>query len=239
MSNGKPDSPGSARLLLVDDDVGLCELLCEYLGAEGFQVSTVHDASAALELSAQAPFDLVILDVMLPGGNGFDVLRGLRQRGDVPVLMLTARGEDVDRIVGLEIGADDYVPKPCNPRELVARIRAVLRRIRGPASEAGEAALRIDDLEIRGGERLVLRAGEAVELTATEFNVLVVLIGHAGQVVGKEALYEQALGRPLQAYDRSVDMHVSRLRRKLGPAPDGGERIKTVRGSGYQFLRRG
>ena len=230
---------GAASLLLVDDDIGLCELLGEYLTGEGFGVHTVHDASAALAVTQSRHFDLVILDVMLPGDNGFEVLRGLRRRGDLPVLMLTARGEDVDRIVGLEIGADDYVPKPCNPRELVARIRAVLRRARGRPGPGAGGVIGIDDLEIRPGERAVLRGGTALALTAAEFNVLLALVGHAGEVVSKDALYREALGRPLRAYDRSIDMHVSRLRRKLGPAPGGGERIKTVRGSGYQFLRRG
>ncbi|MGE0388170.1 MAG: response regulator [Gammaproteobacteria bacterium] len=224
------------RLLIIDDDVALCDLLREYLGAEGFAVQAVHDGGSALaQVRAQAP-DAIILDIMLPGRGGLDVLRDLRAETVLPVIMLTARGEDIDRIVGLELGADDYLPKPCNPRELVARVRAVLRRVNGPASGRGAApVLRVEDLEMRTAERVVVCAGRGIELTSTEFNVLEVLLRHAGAVVGKDEVSSHALGRAHGPFDRAIDMHVSRLRRKLGPRADGSLRIKTVRGTGYIY----
>ncbi|MBI4756193.1 MAG: response regulator transcription factor [Betaproteobacteria bacterium] len=233
------------RILLVDDDVDLCELLGEYLAGEGFAVDAAHDGESALLKAVGGGYDVIVLDVMMPGRNGFDVLRELRARDGTPVLMLTARGEDVDSIVGLELGADDYLAKPCNPRVLVARIRAVLRRAEqragnGEAGEAGEATqwLHLDDLDLHPGSRAVRRAGKPVEMTSTEFSVLAVLMRQAGRVVPKNELAEQGLGRKLARFDRSLDMHVSNLRRKLGPAPDGEERIKTVRGVGYQYVAR-
>jgi DNA-binding response OmpR family regulator len=176
--------------------------------------------------------DLVVLDVMMPGRSGMEVLRALRQRTALPVIMLTARGDPVDRIVGLEIGADDYVPKPCNPRELVARIRAVLRR--GQAASNDEA-LRMGDLALFPAQRRCELGGQALDLTGTEFDLLELLMRHAGEVVDKETLSAHALGRRLGVFDRAVDMHVSHLRRKMGAG--GGERIKTVRGRGYILVR--
>jgi two-component system response regulator CpxR len=180
----------------------------------------------------------VVLDVMMPGRNGFDVLRALRATSRVPVLMLTARGEDVDSIVGLELGADDYLAKPCNPRVLVARIRAVLRRAEaGTAESAHGEVVGVGDVELDPGSRSVRQHGRPVELTSTEFSVLAALLRRAGEVVSKADLSQAALGRELGRYDRSLDMHVSNLRRKLGPAPGGDERIKTVRGVGYLYTR--
>ena len=225
------------KLLLVDDDVEFCALLADYLVGEQFDVAVAHDGAAAIAKLREAPVDLAILDVMMPVMNGLDVLRELRSSSAVPVLMLTARGEEVDRIVGLELGADDYVAKPCNPREIVARIRAILRRAQSTREPSSASPLVVDDVEMRGGERAVFHNGKEIELTSTEYDVLEVLVSHAGSVVEKATVSEAALKRELGPYDRSIDMHISRLRRKLGPLPDGGERIKTVRGTGYLYVR--
>lgn len=225
------------RLLLVDDDVEFCTLLADYLAGEQFDVAIAHDGAAAIAKLREAPPDLAILDVMMPVMNGLDVLRELRSTSAIPVLMLTARGEEIDRIVGLELGADDYVAKPCNPREIVARVRAILRRAQGGKKASSAGPLLVDDVEMRAGERAVLHNGKPIELTSTEYDVLEVLVSHAGQVVEKATVSEAALKRELGPYDRSIDMHISRLRRKLGPLPDGGERIKTVRGTGYLYVR--
>jgi len=230
--------PGNApRLLLADDDEELCEMLGEYLRGEGFDVAIAHDGEAALERLAREAFDLVVLDVMMPRLNGLDVLRELRRRSLTPVLMLTARGSDVDSVVGLELGADDYLPKPCNPRVLVARIRAVLRRAGQGETERDAGAVRVNDIELQHGARRVLLDGYPVDLTSTEYSVLAVLLEEVGRVVTKEALSERALGRKLTRYDRSLDMHISNLRRKLGPLPTGEERIHTVRGVGYLYTQ--
>jgi DNA-binding response OmpR family regulator len=229
------------RILLADDDVELTEMLSQYLAAEGFSVDAAHDGETALAKARHDAFDLVVLDVMMPRMNGFDVLRELRAHSLLPVLMLTARDEDVDSIVGLELGADDYLPKPCNPRVLVARIRAILRRAAG--SHAGDTSadppqtLAFDDLEMQTGTRSVSCGGQPVALTSTEYAVLEVLLREAGHVVSKADLSERALGRKLTRYDRSLDMHVSSLRKKLGSLAGGEERIKTVRGVGYQYTR--
>lgn len=229
-----------ARILLADDDVELCEMLRDYLAAEGYTVELAHDGVNALALASPGAFDLVVLDVMMPGKNGFDVLRELRTRALTPVLMLTARDEDVDAIVGLELGADDYLGKPCNPRVLAARVRAILRRAE-PGRAADEApavspTLRLGDLEMHTGSRAVSCGGVAVPMTSTEYSVLEILLREAGRVVPKSELCERALGRKLTRYDRSLDMHVSNLRRKLGPFAHGAERIVTVRGVGYQYV---
>jgi DNA-binding response OmpR family regulator len=228
------------HILLADDDTELCELLKQYLQIEGFEVSSVFDGETALKAARTGDFDLMVLDVMLPLLNGFDVLRKLRKDSLMPVLMLTARGEDVDSIVGLELGADDYLPKPCNPRVLVAHIRAILRRAQMQTTheEGAESAdtLKLDDLEIQTGSRSILLNGNAVAMTSTEYNVLEILMQEAGHVVSKAELSERALGRKLTRYDRSIDMHVSSLRKKLGPLADSKERIKTIRGVGYQYI---
>jgi two-component system response regulator CpxR len=219
-------------ILLADDDTELSGLLKEYFESESFNVRLAPDGLAALEEARKPGLDLVVLDVMMPGMNGMDVLRELRKESRVPVIMLTARGDDMDRITGLELGADDYVPKPCNPRELLARIRAVMRRGQGPVEST---AIVIDDLELNHGNRTLAKSGESVELTSTEFSILYELLQHRGEVVSKRDLYKSALGREPVPHDRSVDMHVSNLRRKLGPDPRGDNRIETIRGIGYQY----
>ena len=232
------EEPGSNRLLVVDDDTELCAMLQEYLVGEGFRVALAHDGDTALQMALSDAYDLLVLDVMMPRRNGFDVLRELRRHSSMPVLMLTARGDDVDSIVGLELGADDYLTKPCNPRVLVARINAILRRVskQADASRAADSErLQLDDIELHPGARSVLRQGEPVALTSTEYSVLEVLLRAAGQVVSKAELSKRALDRELSRYDRSLDMHVSNLRRKLGPLGDGSERIQTVRGIGYLY----
>ncbi|MFO0555747.1 MAG: response regulator transcription factor [Polyangiaceae bacterium] len=228
-------------ILVIDDDTELCDLLAELLGQEGFVVEAAFDGNSGLGRATSTEFAMVVLDVMLPGLGGFEVLRRIRQRSDVPVLMLTARGEDVDRIVGLEIGADDYLPKPFNPRELVARVRAIHRRTSTHAQRTAETdeAHAIGDLEISRGARLVRVRGVEVKLTTAEFDLLDTLARSAGNPVSRDELCRVVLGRQSSALDRSIDMHVSNLRRKLGPLPDGGDRIKTVRSTGYILVKVG
>ena len=224
-------------ILVVDDDVPFCELLSDYLKAEGFNVRCEHNGRAGLRAIKEGPVDVVVLDVMMPEMSGLDVLRDMRTFSETPTLMLTARGEDVDRIVGLEMGADDYVSKPCNPREIVARLRAILRRSAPSDGLDNRTDLHIDNVRLSSNERSVNVNDLPIELTSTEFDVLEVLIRDAGQVVSKAKVSETALKRKLGPYDRSIDMHVSRLRRKLGDTTDGSERIKTVRGTGYLYVK--
>lgn len=221
------------RILIIDDDEELCELVSEYLTGEGFQTETVHDGESGLRRALSNEYDLVTLDVMLPNKNGFDVLRELRRTSKVPVLMLTARGEDTERIVGLETGADDYLAKPFNPRELVARLRAILRRVELPPTE--DDKLKVDDVEIQISARSVIKNGEDLTLTSVEFDLLKELLKHAGKVIKKEDLSETVLERKLSPFDRSLDMHISNLRKKLGVREDQSERIKTVRSVGYIY----
>jgi two-component system, OmpR family, response regulator CpxR len=222
------------RILVIDDDVELCSLVSEYLRPEGFQVESAHDGNSGLTRALSGDHALVVLDVMLPRLNGFDVLRKMRDSSRIPVLLLTARGEDVDRIVGLEIGADDYLPKPFNPRELVARIRAILRRTRGKGETPVPEVIRVGDVELDPATRSVQHRGKPVELTSVEFGLLQVLLREAGRVVTREALVDEVLGRKFSPFDRSIDMHVSKVRKKLG---DSGSEdyIKTIRGAGYIF----
>ena len=222
-------------LLIADDDTELCELLCEYFGQEGFAVRLAHDGDKALAEARRPGLDAMVLDIMMPRMNGIDVLRALRKESELPVIMLTARGDDLDRIIGLELGADDYLAKPANPRELLARIRAVLRRAR---SHMTAPVIEVDDLKLNQARRELRLDGELKELTSTEFSILQLLLQRCGEVVEKKDLYLAALGREPVAYDRSIDMHVSNLRRKLGPARDGSERIETIRGLGYQYRGR-
>ncbi len=222
------------QILLVDDDRDLCELLTEYLESEGFEVAAEHDGASGAARARAQDWDAIILDVMMPGMSGFDVLKQIRPLVKAPVLMLTARGEDTDTVVGLELGADEYVAKPCSPRVLVARLRALLRR--GGGSENPEL-LQVGDLELDVGKRSVTVAGATVELTGAEFNLLHLLVAQAGKVVSKEVLASEGLGRALQTYDRRIETHMAQIRRKLGPLPDGGQRIHTVRGTGYQYTR--
>ncbi len=225
------------RILIIDDDEELCELVSEYLSVEGFQVEAVHDGESGLQKALQDEQDLVILDVMLPKKNGFDVLRELRQTSKIPVLMLTARGEDTERIVGLEIGADDYLSKPFNPRELAARLRAILRRyeINDDSKQIEDDKLQVDDVEVKISARSATKNGEDLGLTSVEFELLAMLLKNAGKVVRKEDLSEQVLERKLSPYDRSLDMHVSNLRKKLDARGSEEERIKTVRSAGYIY----
>src|SRR4051812_17500848 len=225
------------RVLIVDDDVELCELVSEYLSGEGFEVEAVHDGNEGLKRSLSGEHVLVVLDIMLPGMNGLDVLRNLRKQSRVPVLILTARGDDVDRIVGLEIGADDYLPKPFNPRELMARVRAILRRSHGDSQGGAGEKVMVGDVELDPASRVVRRSGDPVELTSVEFALLEALMRAAGQVVTRETLAQNVLGRRFMPYDRSIDVHVSKLRRKLGDQSADAERIKTIRGVGYVFTR--
>jgi two-component system response regulator CpxR len=223
------------QILLIDDDEELCELVSEYLGVEGFEVEAVHDGADGLEQAVSGNFDLAILDVMLPKMNGFDVLRNLRETSRLPVLMLTARGDDTERIVGLEIGADDYLPKPFNPRELVARIRAILRRIPENGARLEGEKIQVEDVEVSIAARSAKRRGEDLNLTAIEFDLLAALLREAGKIVKKEDLSETVLDRKLSPFDRSLDMHISNLRKKLGERADGDERIKTIRSVGYIY----
>lgn len=227
----------SASLLIIDDDTELCALLDDFLKLEGFDVNALHDGQAAVEHCRSHSYDAVVLDIMLPGMQGLDVLRELRRLGDTPVLMLTARGEDADRILGLELGADDYLPKPCNPRELAARLRAILRRS-GNAASAAATPLSVGATTLDPSDRSATHNGVDLGLTSAEFNVLQALLAQAGRVVDKETLCRNALGRPLAAYDRSIDVHVSKIRKKLA-ALGGDDLIVSVRGAGYQFRQAG
>ena len=225
------------RILVIDDDVELCGLVGEYLESEGFRVEAVYDGERGLERARQDNYVLIVLDVMLPGMNGFEVLRHIRASSPIPVLLLTARGEEVDRIVGLEIGADDYLPKPFNPRELVARIRAVLRRTKEgkPSADAVPDVVRVGDIELDPATRIVRHAGKPVDLTSVEFGLLEALLRDAGRVVTRERLAASVLSRKFSPFDRSIDMHVSKVRKKIGDTEGEPEHIKTVRGVGYIF----
>ena len=229
------------RVLIVDDDVQLCSLLAERLGTEGFTIETVHDGPRGLERALAKEHALVVLDVMLPGMGGLDVLRRLRKLSTVPVLLLTARGEDSDRIQGLEIGADDYVPKPFNPRELIARIRAILRRTARTPAPSGP--LVVGDVRLDPSIREAWLDDLPLNLTSVEFTLLEVLVRGAGQILSREQLTEAVLGRKLGPFDRVIDVHVSNLRKKLGAVQNNqrinNQRIKAVRGSGYLFVSRG
>lgn len=219
------------KVLIIDDDEELCELVSEYLTVEGFDVTSVNDGETGLQKALEEERDLIILDVMLPKKNGFDVLRELRLHSQTPVLMLTARGDDMDKIVGLEIGADDYLPKPFNPRELVARLRAILRRTQ--TAEIGQnnhEKIKVDDLEVSISGRIAKLNDEEIPLTSVEFDTLVVLLKNAGNIVKKEDLSLQVLERRTSPFDRSLDMHISNIRKKLN-----NDRIKTIRSVGYIY----
>ncbi|MDD2768798.1 MAG: response regulator transcription factor [Methylococcus sp.] len=223
------------NVLLVDDDVELAGMLAEYLRREGFQVLAVPNGESGVAEALSGRYDIVVLDVMMPGMGGIEALTRIRLESRLPVLMLTAKGDDLDRIFGLELGADDYVPKPCTPRELTARIRAILRRTQG--TNEVPATLEVGPLTLHPHKRTALWAGKPLDLTSTEFNLLEVLARHAGRVVDKAELSQNGLGRPLARFDRSIDVHLSSIRQKLGPMPDGESWIQTVRGRGYLFVR--
>jgi two-component system response regulator CpxR len=222
-------------ILLIDDDVELCSMLTEYMKRYGFRVTAVHRGDTGLKAALEKPFALILLDVMLPGLDGFEVLRRIRAESAISVLLLTARGEDVDRIVGLEIGADDYLSKPFNPRELLARVRAILRRSAGAGMKQERTLLRADELELNQAARTVLHKGRKIELTDVEFALLEALMRSPGKVVTREDISENVLGRKFHPFDRSLDMHVSRLRRKLSGKGASEAQVKTIRGVGYQL----
>ena len=222
-------------VLLIDDDVELCSMLTEYLAKHDFRVRSVHRGDTGFTVVQQRPWAMILLDVMLPGIDGFEVLRRIRAESNVSVLLLTARGEDIDRIVGLEIGADDYLPKPFNPRELLARMRAVLRRQDRTSAPPG-AHLRVQDLELDVAARKAVKAGKKLDLTDVEFGLLEALMRVPGTVLSRDELSQAVLGRAFDPFDRSLDMHVSRLRRKLSSDSEDEDRVKTIRGVGYQLV---
>jgi len=226
-----------SKVLLIDDDVELVGMLKEYVDQEGFDTTVAYDGEVGAQYALAGHFDIVVLDVMMPKLNGIETLRKIRAHSNTPVLMLTAKGDDADRIAGLELGADDYVPKPCTPRELVARIRAILRRTQVSANGNQPVQLTVGDLSIWPEQRRVDWAGNTVELTSTEFNLLEVLVRNAGHVVSKNDLSLQGLGRPMARFDRSIDVHLSSIRQKLGGFADGHHCIQTVYRMGYQLVK--
>ena len=225
----------------MDDDIGFTELLKELLAAEGFTTEVVHNGESGLARALTGNYSMVVLDVMLPGRNGLEVLRAIRKEVSTPVMMLTARGHDTDRITGLESGADDYLPKPFHPRELLARVRAILRRTTAVSTANAENSIQAGDVTLDPRTRTVRLDGELVELTSAEFDLLRVLLVAAGRIVTREELFRAVLGREFSVFDRSIDNHVSSLRKKLGPRVNGIDRIKSVRGTGYIYsgLERG
>jgi two-component system, OmpR family, response regulator len=228
----------AAKILLVDDDVELLDMLKSYMEREGFEVTIANESERGVAAALSGGHQLVVLDVMMPRMSGIEALTRIRMTSRVPVLMLTAKGDDADRIVGLELGADDYVPKPCTPRELVARVRAILRRTQG--AEGGEEApamIESGPLRLFPRQRRAEWDGKPLDLTSTEFNLLDALARNAGRPVSKDQLSEHALGRPLARFDRSIDVHVSSIRRKLGTLPDGRSWIQTVVRLGYQLIK--
>ena len=232
------------NVLLIDDDRELVDLICDYLVGEGFSVGCAYDGMQGAAAALSGKYDIVVLDVMMPGCDGFQTLAKIRAASAIPVLMLTARGDDGDRVAGLEHGADDYVPKPCSPRELVARLRAILKRVmpvqsgdvRFPAENSEGQPIVLGNFLIWPAQRRAIDHDKPLELTSTEFCVLEVLARNAGKVVGKDELSLQALGRPMTRFDRSIDVHIHSIRNKLQPLEDGRSRIQTVIRKGYQLL---
>ena len=226
------------KLLMIDDDTGLCELLSEYLTAQGFAVDCFHDGAEGLAHALKHNYELILLDVMLPSMDGFEVLKQLRQKKLTPVIMLTAKGEDFDRIFGLELGADDYIPKPFNHRELLARVKAITRRIEhiNSLSQQQTSSLSVNSIHINLATREASVNENTLSLTGTEYEILAMLVQHAGEVISKEQISEQVLGRRLAPFDRSIDMHVSNIRKKIAEHVNN-ERIKTMRGSGYVLIQ--
>lgn len=223
------------KILVVDDDVELCELVAEYLEPDGYKVEAVNDGNGGVSRALSGEHVLVVLDYMLPGLNGFEVLRQIRAGSRVPIVMLTARGDDLNRIVGLQLGADDYLPKPFNPLELVARINAVLRRAQPPTDKAKSAVVVVGDIEMDNRSRTVRRESLAIELTVVEYSLLEKFLQAPGRVLTREELVKEVLHRELSPFDRSIDTHVSNLRKKIGHEVNGVERIKTIRGVGYIY----
>lgn len=230
------DTVPMQRILIIDDDKDLTEMLAEYLGPEGFEIEIARSGEEGLGRARAEEYALVILDVMLPQINGFEVLRRLRGQSQCPVIMLTARGQEVDRVVGLEVGADDYLGKPFSARELLARMNAVMRRTHGAPQKADiHNALAIGDVILDEAARTVHCDGKLIELTSLEFDVLRMLLNAAGRIVSRELLFEKVLQRKYSVFDRSIDNHVSSLRKKLGPRIGEVERIKSVRNAGYIY----
>ena len=225
------------HVLLIDDDVELVGMFAEYLEQEGFRVTCVHNGGDGARAALGGQYAIAILDVMMPGVSGIDALRQIRAASRIPVLMLTARGDDADRILGLELGADDYVAKPCTPRELTARVRAILRRTHALPDNAPGATVTVGQLTIHPEGRRATWDGKPLDLTSTEFNLLEVLARNAGKPVSKNDLSEQGLGRPLARFDRNIDVHLSSLRHKLGPLADGRSCLQTIYRQGYQLIK--
>lgn len=223
------------KLLLVDDDPELTALLNTYLSNEGFAVEQVHNGEDGLKQALASDYAAIVLDIMLPGMNGIEVLKNLRQQSNTPVIMLTAKGDDLDRIIGLELGADDYLPKPCNPRELLARLKAVLRRTHSQSEQTAEQDIEAGQLTALRLQYQIHFSGQDLGLTKAEYNILLLLMQRANEVVEKEFLYEQALGRTITAYDRSLDMHVSNIRRKLS-SHTSADLLANIRGVGYKLI---
>jgi two-component system response regulator CpxR len=228
--------PLHQKILIIDDDVDLCDLLAESLRRQGFLVVAVHDGITGLERALSNEFALIVLDLMLPGLDGSEVLKRIRSRSNIPVIILTAKGEANDRIVGLESGADDYLAKPFNPRELSARMQAVLRRVTSDESHREAERIQVGDMEVNTRARTARRRNRLIELTSVEFDLLVLFLKSPGKVLGREELTKAVLGRELRATDRSIDVHVSNLRGKLGPNLNGSERIKNIRSTGYLYV---
>jgi two-component system response regulator CpxR len=225
------------RILIIDDDTELCTLVARFLTKEGFAVDRAADGGRGIQRALSEPYALIMLDVMMPDLSGFEVLRRIRVGSRTPVLMLTARGDTHDRVLGLELGADDYLPKPYDPSELAARIRAILRRSESAPGSAASSPLVVDDIELTASTRAVTRNGTPIELTAVEFDLLEALMKVAGAVVKREDLVRTVLGREFSAYDRSIDTHVCNLRKKIGRLKDGSDRIKSIRGTGYLYAK--
>ncbi|MUL01042.1 response regulator [Aliivibrio fischeri] len=224
-----------AKILLVDDDIELTALLKDILSLEGYSVIEANNGIEGLAAITD-DLDLILLDIMMPKMNGMDMLRKLRETNETPVLMLTAKGEEIDRVIGLELGADDYLPKPFSDRELLARIRAILRRTQGKTKESNSSSIKYQDIELFVGKQEAYRNGELMELTGTEFGLLSQFIQKPGEIISKEDLSLEVLGKRLAPFDRAIDMHVSNLRKKLPPLSEGKPRIKTLRGRGYLFV---
>jgi DNA-binding response OmpR family regulator len=226
----------SEHVLVIDDDVELCNLVSRFLVREGFQIDSVNGGAQGIERALSGDYALVVLDVMMPEMSGFDVLRRIRAESPLPVLMLTARGDALDRVLGLEMGADDYLPKPFSPPELAARIRAILRRAKpGTPQSSINTTITIGEIELDSGARVVRHGHQLINLTTVEFDLLEALMRGAGQVLNREKLTRDILGREFSPFDRSIDTHVCNLRKKIGPLPDGADRIKGVRGIGYLY----
>jgi DNA-binding response OmpR family regulator len=228
------------KVLLVDDDLELTAMLAQYLGSEGFHVHAVHDGEQGAAEAVSGEYAIVVLDIMMPRMSGIEALRRIRTQSQVPILMLTARGDNIDRIVGLDLGADDYVPKPCSPGELVARIRAILRRTEARREQAPATAadvLQAGELKLTPGSQKATWFGAPLDLTGTEYRLVEVLARHAGTLVSKQDISQEAFGRPLARFDRRIDVHISSIRQKLGERTDGQSWIQSVRGLGYQLLR--